>query len=70
MLDTADIKRKGVAVPSRLLRLQPYEALIFIVMIVLFALCLAAAPVVTSGPPKNIAQPSAGPISFALNNEQ
>ncbi len=48
MLDTADVGRRGVAVPSRLLRLQPYEALIFVVLIVLFALCLAVAPVVTA----------------------
>lgn len=50
MLSTADDERRGAVPPSRLLRLQPYEALIFIVMIVLFALCLAAAPVVTAGP--------------------
>jgi hypothetical protein len=64
MLGTVSEAQLGVAMPSRLLRLQPYEALIFVVLIVLFALCLAVAPVVTASPLRSAAAPklSAGPV--------
>lgn len=63
MLDTADVEQRGAATPSRLLRLKPYEALIFVVLIVLFALCLAVAPIVTAEPAteQNAATVNIGP---------
>jgi len=37
---------------ERLLRLQTYEILIFVVMFILFAICLSAVPIIVAAPEK------------------